>query len=119
MLQGFTLILVFQLIGELLVGLVDLPVPGPVIGMVLLFIALMLRGASAGTEQSATALLQHMSLLFIPAGVGVVLFLPVLAAEWPAISVSLLVGTLLTVAITGVVMSLLLRRSAAMESDHE
>ncbi|MGB1110744.1 MAG: CidA/LrgA family protein [Gammaproteobacteria bacterium] len=119
MLRGFTLILIFQLCGELLVELLAIAVPGPVIGMVLLLGYLLWRGSSPTLDQSANALLQHLSLLFIPAGVGVVLYLPVLAAEWPAISLSLLGGTLITIAVTGLVMRLMSGNEALKEDPPE
>jgi holin-like protein len=78
MLNALTLILlVFQLIGEVLAQLFALPVPGPVIGMALLFVALALRGGpSVELRDTAQNLLQHLSLLFVPAGVGVMLHFP-------------------------------------------
>jgi putative effector of murein hydrolase LrgA (UPF0299 family) len=68
---GFTWLLAFQAIGEVLAHLLRLPFPGPVIGLLLLLAALYLptvRNSVAGTAQF---LLSHLSLLFIPVGVGV------------------------------------------------
>ena len=71
MLNALTLILVCQLAGELVSGGLHLPVPGPVIGMVVLFIYLMVRGGVSQTMgKTADGLLSHLSLLFVPAGVG-------------------------------------------------
>lgn len=66
-----------QLVGEVLVRLLDLPVPGPVVGMVALFVLLQLRrsGDDATVVRAADGLLEHLQLFFIPAGVGVVVYL--------------------------------------------
>jgi holin-like protein len=114
MVRGFAILLLFQLVGEVLSHLLALPVPGPVVGMVLLLLALELRlpqRDALGT--AAGGLLANLSLLFVPAGVGVVQYLPRLAAEWPALAASLLVSTATTLAVTGLVAARLLGRPAA------
>lgn len=106
MIGTIALILVFQLAGEVLVRLVEIPVPGPVAGMLLLFIALAVRG-SVPEEVSAFAngLLSHLSLLFVPAGVGVIVHAERLSGIWPTILVAVIVSTLLAVAVTALVLS--------------
>lgn len=106
MIETVTLLLVLQLIGEVLTRLLDLPVPGPVIGMALLFLALLIRGKPVSDKMSETVggLLEHLSLLFIPAGVGVILYLDVIANRWATLSVTLIFSTLLTIGVTGWVM---------------
>lgn len=112
MLGALTLLLVFQLIGEVLAQLFALPIPGPVIGMALLFVALALRGGpSDELRDTAQNLLQHLSLLFVPAGVGVMAHLSRLQHEWLPITVSLVLSTLATIAVTAIVMRALLARS--------
>ncbi|WP_428697605.1 CidA/LrgA family protein [Stappia sp.] len=110
MLSALTLILCCQLAGELLVEACGLPVPGPVVGMVLLFAWLMLRKRE-DKELAATAdaLLRNLALLFVPAGVGVVLHLGLIGREGIAISAALIVSTLATVAVTALVMQWTLR----------
>jgi putative effector of murein hydrolase LrgA (UPF0299 family) len=72
MLESLTLILVCQLIGEVSVLVTRLPVPGPVLGMLLLLAWLLLRGGvPESVGRTADTLLAHLSLLFVPAGVGV------------------------------------------------
>ena len=111
MIRGFAFILVFQLVGELLAHLLSLPVPGPVIGMVLLLLALELRVPQQEKLRAASGgLLSILSLLFVPAGVGIVQHLPRLAAEWFALALALLVSTAATLAVTGLVAARLLRR---------
>ena len=103
MIAGLTWLVLFQLLGELAVGLTDLPVPGPVAGMLLLFVFLRLRktGDAASVVRAGTALLRHLQLFFIPAGVGVVAYLTVLGGEALPIAVSLLVSWLLGLAFVG------------------
>ncbi len=113
MLGALTILLVFQLAGEAISLVFDLPVPGPVIGFVLLLVALRLRkGVPDNLRTTATGILQHFSLLFIPAGVGVMVHLSRLRDEWLPITVALVGSTLLTIACTALVMDWLMRRLA-------
>lgn len=111
MIAGVTALLACQLCGEVLSRALALPVPGPVIGMVLLFVLLLRRGeAPAAVGAAADGLLGHLGLLFVPAGVGVVLHLPLLAQDWAPLSLAILAGTLLAIAATGRLAQWLLRR---------
>ena len=112
MIGALTTLLLCQLAGEVLVRALHLPVPGPVLGMVLLFAGLVLRRREAPAALGATAdaLLGNLGLLFVPAGVGVVLYLPLLARDWAPISLAVLGGTLLAIAATGRLAQALLRR---------
>lgn len=108
MLKAITLLLMFQLAGETLVHFFAIPVPGPVIGMGLLFGALAMRGgASDELRGTAQNLLQHLSLLFVPAGVGVILHVQRMADEWLPITTAIVVSTLATVAVTVLVLRML------------
>lgn len=129
MLGAITLLLVCQLAGEAVTMAAGLPVPGPVVGMALLFVGLLIRrrlraGESLpdipeDLERTATGLLSHLSLLFVPAGVGVMLYLPLIAEEWLAISVSLVASTLLTIALTALLMAWLVRITGSGPSADE
>lgn len=111
MLATFTLLLLFQLVGEVLVLASDLPVPGPVLGMLLLFVALALRGGpSAAQRGHAQGLLQHLALLFVPAGTGVMLHLQRLADEGVPLTLALVLSTLITLAVTALLLRVLTRR---------
>ncbi len=105
MLENFTLILFCQLLGELVVTALALPLPGPVVGMLLLFCLLVIRGfVPDELGKVSDALLSSLSLLFVPAGVGVMLHFELLGAELIPLSVALVVSTLLTIAVTALVM---------------
>ncbi len=77
MINGLMWLMACQLVGEVIVRLLDVPVPGPVVGMVVLFALLQLRrsGDDATVVRAAEGLLRHLQLLFIPAGVGVIVYL--------------------------------------------
>lgn len=110
MIGSLTLILACQLVGELAVLATGAPAPGPVLGMLLLFLILVLRGAVPDDlARTADGLLRNLALLFVPAGVGVVVHLGLIGREGVAVSVALIVSTLATVAVTARVMAALLR----------
>jgi holin-like protein len=100
-LRGCATLLGFQLAGEVLAQALRLPVPGPVVGMALLLAALQLRPPGEGLRAFSSGLLSHLSLLFVPAGVGIVLHAPRLAAEWPALVASLVLSAAATLVVTG------------------
>lgn len=105
-LNGVTLLLIYQLVGEISVMLLRIPVPGPVLGMVMLFLTLLLRRSSSKSlDDASSALLSHLSLLFVPAGVGMMVHFDRIVTEWLPISVALLSSTLITMAVTALVMS--------------
>jgi len=105
MIETLATLLVFQTLGEVLSFTLRLPVPGPVIGMALLVVWLWLRpGAYIALRDVSVGLLKHLSLLFVPAGVGVMLHSARLASEWLPITLALLVSTALAIAVTALVM---------------
>ncbi len=100
MIGAIFLLLACQLTGEVVVRTADLPVPGPVLGMVFLFIWLCIRKTvSENTETVSNALLGNMSLLFVPAGVGVIRYTEQIQNEALAILVSIVAGTVITIVI--------------------
>ena len=114
MLTALTQLLLFQLAGEVIARGLGLPIPGPVLGMLLLFAFLLWRGGpSTGLQTTSQSLLQHLSLLFVPAGTGIMVHLHRVADEWPALLLSLLISTALTLAATALVMKLCQRKPTA------
>lgn len=117
MLEYLTFILACQLAGEFIVASTGMPVPGPVIGMVLLFVFLSIRGEVPGQlAQVADALLRNLSLLFVPAGVGVMLHFELLGTDALPLSVALVLSTLATIAVTALMMRFLGRGVTANSS---
>ena len=104
MINTLATLLVFQTIGEGLAYGFSLPVPGPVIGMVLLFMYLLVRkDAAKKLAPVSLELLKHLSLLFIPAGVGIMIHAQRVAAEWLPIAAALVASTVVSIAVTAVV----------------
>ncbi len=122
MLEMIAVLLVFQLIGEATVVVFSLPLPGPVVGMLLLFIGLVVRGRSPEVlNQVARGLLENLSLLFVPAGVGIITHLSMLDKQWLPLSIALILSTLITLGVTGWTMQWLIKRkdSAVRGNHHE
>jgi holin-like protein len=104
MINTFVILLLFQLIGEVIAHGFGLPIPGPVIGMLLLLIYLLLnRDALEKLEPTANGLLRHMSILFVPAGVGIMLHGQRIVAEALPIIVALIVSTVSGMIVTALV----------------
>lgn len=99
MLKAIAILLVFQLAGEFLGLFLGLPLPGPVLGMALLVLGLLLlKRVPDWLETTSDNLLRHLSLLFVPASVGLVQYLDRIGAEWLPILAALVISTLLGIA---------------------
>lgn len=110
MIRTITTLLLFQTIGEGIAFAWSLPVPGPVIGMVLLFLYLMVsKSAVEKLAPVSLELLKHLSLLFIPAGVGIMVHAQRVAAEWLPITLALVASTVVSIAVTATVVRALLK----------
>jgi len=106
MLGALLALVAFQLAGELVVRVLVLPLPGPVVGMVLLLGLLIVRGSvPEALHRTALGILQHLSLLFVPAGVGIVAVGPALVGESIAVAVCLVLSTVITIVATGQIVS--------------
>jgi len=101
MIAAFSLLVLCQLIGEFLVRLARVPVPGPVVGLLLLLGFLAWRGRVPEAVQSTSrGLLTHLSLLFVPAGTGVMMHMHRLRTEWLPVIAALVAGTAITLIVT-------------------
>ena len=106
MLPALTAILLCQLAGETISAASGLPLPGPVIGMVILFAVLVIRkGVPKDVGAVGEALLGNLSLLFVPAGVGIMQHAARLEGEAAAVVAALVGSTLVTIAVTALVMN--------------
>lgn len=113
MLIGILILMLCQLLGELLMTTLGIPVPGPVAGMVILLIGLMAYGGvPEGLRVPAEALIRNLSLLFIPAGVGLMVHFKLLADFWLLVAVALIASTLLTLLITAWLMQRMHRNAS-------
>ena len=110
MVAGFAMLLVCQLLGEVTVRGLGLPIPGPVLGLVLLVCAAAVMRRATGDDRFvdpaaplgrvADGLLSILALLFVPAGVGVVQYLGLIGEQAIAIGVALVASTVLTLLAT-------------------
>ena len=110
MIASLSLILLCQLAGEVFVRGLKLPVPGPVVGLLLLLVLLLARDRfkvlargplqQDGVENASRGLLAHLSLLFVPAGVGVVQKLDLIGEHGIAIVVILAISVVVTLLVT-------------------
>jgi len=111
MLRYITLILVCQLAGEIAVKIARVPIPGPVVGMVVLFCWLCCRRKIPEKLEVVTGFLHgYLPLLFVPAGVGIITNIDLLINSLIPFSGAIIVGTAMTIAVTGLVMQFLNRR---------
>lgn len=117
MIGAFAVLLGLQLIGEVIVRALHLPVPGPVLGMLILLGVFIWRGGVPEfLKTTGQGLLQNMSLFFVPAGVGVMLYAKLLEQEWLGLLLTLLGSTWVTLIVTALVLNALLKRGADAEN---
>jgi holin-like protein len=118
MINGFLWLVLCQLIGEVIVRTAGLPIPGPVCGMVILFVLLQLRkpAADGNLFRAADGLLQHLQLLFIPAGVGVITLLGVIGKHPLPLIGALVISWVAGLATVGWLTTLLLRLGPSTET---
>ena len=108
-LQGMAWLLVLQLIGEALARLLNLPFPGPVVGMLLLVVALRAPLVREPVQATARFLLSHLSLLFVPVGVGVITHLDLLRDYGLKLMLVIALSTWAGMAVTVLLVRVLMR----------
>ena len=120
MLNSIFLIFLFQLIGELVQKVLELNIPGPVIGLILLLTTLLLskkydhkliQNLKVNLISSAEKLVHYIPLFFLPVGVGVVMHLSFLEGSLAKVLFIIVFGTLITLALTGLLMEKLLKNT--------
>jgi holin-like protein len=118
-LLGLAWLLALQSLGELLSRALSLPFPGPVIGMMLLLVALRIPSVREPVGACADYLLQHLSLLFVPVGVGVMTHLSLLDQYGGRILVVIVLSTWVGLAVTALTLHLMSRNDLAADADAE
>ncbi|MFD0913811.1 CidA/LrgA family protein [Methylophilus luteus] len=107
MISGLVQLFLWQGLGELLSKFFLPGIPGPVLGLLLLLAFLCLKGqVDTDLATVADAFRQHLGLLFVPASVGVLMFLPELQTHALAVGTALLVSVILTIAVTAIVLKM-------------
>ena len=109
-LRGLALLLLFQVAGEGLTRGFALPIPGPVVGLVLLLPALQWARLRTPIAAAADLLLAHLSLLFVPVGVGVITHLALVSRYGVQLLLVIVLSTWIGLAVTALVMRFLLQR---------
>ena len=117
-LRGFCMLLLFQFAGLVVKAVTRSQLPGPVIGMALLALWLLLRRKQPHDDlyRVANGLLRVLGLLFVPAGVGIVVDLALLRSSWLPLTIGLVGSTLISLCATAWVMSLLQRRNSKLSA---
>ena len=101
MLPNLMTIVLFQLAGDFLQKLVGLPIPGPVLGMALLLLSLILRGRLPDElDRAASGLLSYLPMLFVPAGVGMMAHLDLVRTAWAGIAAGIVASSALAIVVT-------------------
>ena len=109
-LRQLLIILAFVMVGELLSEWLNLPIPGNITGMLLLLAALLTNVLKLShIEDVANFLLEHMALMFIPAGVGILTVMGYLESVWFWIVLISIISTLLVMIVTAHVVNLMIR----------
>lgn len=116
-LQGLAFLLLMQSAGEALSHFLLLPVPGPVVGMVLLLLALQWPRVQEAVAPAAGFLLSHLSLLFVPVGVGVMTHLALLSAHGLRLVAVIVVSTWVGMAATALVWRALQLRTGKPDAE--
>ncbi|MDP9044129.1 MAG: CidA/LrgA family protein [Pseudomonadota bacterium] len=112
-LRGLAILLLLQAMGEGLTHALGLPFPGPVVGLVLLLVALRWPWVRAPVSATADFLLSHLSLLFVPVGVGVITHLELVSHHGLQLLAVIVLSTWLGLAVTALVLRRLLRHHSA------
>ena len=111
-LTGLAWLLLFQSIGEMIARATHAGLPGPVIGMLLILVALRWERVRAPVAAAAQILLDHLSLLFVPVGVGVMTHLGLVSQYGVRLLLAVVVSTWICLAVTALVLRAMLPRSA-------
>lgn len=117
LLQGLAWLLLAQSVGEMLARLSGLGLPGPVIGLLLMIGLLALRPVREPVSVAADGLLAHLSLLFVPVGVGVMTHVGLLEAYGLRMLLAILLSTWIGLAVTALVLRALLPAASVAASE--
>jgi len=111
------IILGIYLVGELLSTLLHLPIPGNILGMVILFILLCTKIVTVDNISNVTNfLLDHLAFFFIPAGVGLMESLGIIKATWWQLLIVCISTTAIIIGVTGVIVQSMSKRTKAQSN---
>ncbi|KYG68544.1 hypothetical protein AZI87_04690 [Bdellovibrio bacteriovorus] len=120
MILALLILLTFQFLGEGTVALLNLFIPGPVLGMVYFFIALVLWPPLKEKVEALSRFMNaHLALFFVPAGVGIIDYFDLFGRYGWAMAITLIVSTLITLGVTAWFFNLLLKMHPEQEPKHD
>jgi len=118
MIRGLAILFGFQVGGDAVASLLNLPIPGSVVGMALLLGALLVGWLKVSlVEATAAVLLGNLGVLFVPSAVSIMLFWDVVGREWVSIAVALVGSSIVVLLVTGLVQQVLERPVTEERSD--
>ncbi len=116
LLRGLSWLVLCQLLGTVLNVLLLPMLPGPIIGMLLLFVFLMLRGeVGEPLSVASSSLLKYLPLILVPPAVGVMAYASDIAADFWAVAGALVLSLLVSLAFAGWLMQKLIERQQRQE----
>lgn len=110
LIKGFIWLLAFQLVGEIIARQFGWLVPGPVIGLVLLFIYLLFVSIPAPLVQVSDTLIKNLGVMFLPPAAGLFFLPDEVLGQWPALLAAVVGGTALSLFIAALLLKFLCRR---------
>ena len=120
MLYGLIVFISYMLLGEFIAALLDWPVPGSVLGMLLLFVTLVVRGGvSDSVKQSSEHLLPYLPLFIVPASVGIVNYMDLIRLEGHWILLAMIVSLVVGIPVCGWLAQKAMKVSSVKDSTKE
>lgn len=111
LLTGFAILLFIQFVGTWIIGALHIPLPPALLGMILLTIALLTNVIKINwVEDTCTVLIEKMGMLFVPAGISILLYKDAILKEWFAIFATIFFSSIIVIVTTGLFVDILLRR---------
>ena len=111
LLTGFAILLFIQFVGTLIIGALHIPIPPALLGMILLTIALLTNIIKINwVEDTCTVLIEKMGMLFVPAGISILLYKDAILKEWFAIFATIFFSSVIVIVATGLFVDILLHR---------
>jgi len=111
LLTGFAILLFIQFVGTWIIGALHIPLPPALLGMVLLTMALLTNVIKINwVEDTCTVLIEKMGMLFVPAGISILLYKDAILKEWFAIFATIFFSSVIVIVTTGLFVDILLRR---------
>lgn len=118
LLTGFTCILIIQFFSTFIINLLGVTFPPALLGMIIMTFILIFKVLNINIiEDACTLLLEKMGMLFVPAGVSIILYKDIILRESVAIFATIIITTIIVMVVTGLTLDFLLKRSEKQNHD--